>query len=199
MRLSLPATSGRIGYGDAEPVWRQIPQSTLTFGITGRGLDTHGWLGPIPRASRMRHVGNMSRLCGYRVTTTGRPCEQMVRDSGDHCEAGHPCPPVARAEPTNTHASIIPDQSLKTEEALDRVQQVDNRNGLRPRKLNVPLHTVTNMTESATLLPRFVFRSAVLERDDHKCVACGKEAVDVHHVLTRHLWTDGGYYKDNGV
>ena len=21
-----------------------IPQSTLTFGITGRGLDTHGWL-----------------------------------------------------------------------------------------------------------------------------------------------------------
>ena len=36
----------------------------------------------------------MSRVCGYTKTTTGYPCKNVVEDFHDHCEAGHPCPPV---------------------------------------------------------------------------------------------------------
>lgn len=34
----------------------------------------------------------MGRICGYDDTTTGHPCEQVIKDSSDHCEAGHPSP-----------------------------------------------------------------------------------------------------------
>ena len=48
-----------------------------------------------------RHGECMSRVCGYRNTTTGRPCTQVVEDFHDHCEAGHPClPPRAFRERT---------------------------------------------------------------------------------------------------
>ena len=42
----------------------------------------------------------MSRICGFRDTTTGRPCTQVVEDFHDHCEAGHLCPIV----PTEANA-----------------------------------------------------------------------------------------------
>lgn len=54
---------------------------------------------------------------------------------------------------------------------------------------------------SSGVLSRDDFRSRVFARDRNKCVVpgCGKQAVDAHHVLERKLWSDGGYYIDNGV
>jgi hypothetical protein len=49
------------------------------------------------------------------------------------------------------------------------------------------------------LLNRDDFRNGVFERDNHKCVICGKPAVDAHHIIERRLFTDGGYYLDNGA
>lgn len=49
------------------------------------------------------------------------------------------------------------------------------------------------------LLTREDFKKIVFERDKHKCVVCGQPAVDAHHIIDRALWTDGGYYLDNGV
>lgn len=48
-------------------------------------------------------------------------------------------------------------------------------------------------------MDRQEFREAVLERDGHTCVLCGKPAVDAHHILERRLWSDGGYVLDNGA
>jgi len=36
----------------------------------------------------------MSRPCGFKDTTTGYPCTQVVENEHDHCEAGHPCTPL---------------------------------------------------------------------------------------------------------
>lgn len=49
------------------------------------------------------------------------------------------------------------------------------------------------------LLTRDDFREGVFFRDGHRCVFCGKPAVDAHHILERRLWPDGGYYLDNGA
>lgn len=49
------------------------------------------------------------------------------------------------------------------------------------------------------LLTRDEFRNAVFTRDNHTCVMCGAPAVDAHHIIERRLWTDGGYYLNNGV
>lgn len=56
------------------------------------------------------------------------------------------------------------------------------------------------------LLTRDAFREGVFERDNQKCVFCGKTSVqtpegklDAHHIIERRLWTDGGYYLENGV
>ncbi len=56
------------------------------------------------------------------------------------------------------------------------------------------------------LLTRDEFRESVFARDGHKCVFCGKSAeqtpegkLDAHHLIERRLWSDGGYYVDNGV
>ena len=49
------------------------------------------------------------------------------------------------------------------------------------------------------LLSRSKFREAVFERDDSKCVVCGGDAVDGHHIIERRLWDDEGYYLDNGA
>lgn len=50
-----------------------------------------------------------------------------------------------------------------------------------------------------TLLTRDQFREGVFARDNYKCVVCGAPAVDAHHILERRLFTDGGYYLDNGA
>lgn len=43
------------------------------------------------------------------------------------------------------------------------------------------------------------FREGVFKRDNHKCVICGEEAKDAHHIMERRLFDDGGYYLDNGA
>jgi len=48
-------------------------------------------------------------------------------------------------------------------------------------------------------MTRDEFRSAVFERDHHRCVVCGALAVDAHHLIERRLWADLGYHLDNGV
>ena len=48
------------------------------------------------------------------------------------------------------------------------------------------------------LLSRDDFRNGVFERDNHKCVICGDDAQDAHHILERRLFPDGGYYLNNG-
>lgn len=53
------------------------------------------------------------------------------------------------------------------------------------------------------LLTRENFKKEVFKRDNHKCVVCGKPAVDAHHIMDRKLfvWNDekNGYFLDNGV
>jgi len=48
------------------------------------------------------------------------------------------------------------------------------------------------------LLSRNDFREGVFERDNYICVICGGEGQDAHHILERRLWSDGGYYLNNG-
>lgn len=49
------------------------------------------------------------------------------------------------------------------------------------------------------LLTRDVFRESVFKRDGYKCVMCDNAAKDAHHIIERRLFTDGGYYLDNGA
>lgn len=49
------------------------------------------------------------------------------------------------------------------------------------------------------LLDRDTFRNVVFERDNHKCVICKEEAIDAHHIMERRLFSDGGYYLNNGA
>lgn len=49
------------------------------------------------------------------------------------------------------------------------------------------------------LLSRDAFRESVFKRDNNKCVICGNTANDAHHIMERRLFTDGGYYIDNGA
>lgn len=49
------------------------------------------------------------------------------------------------------------------------------------------------------LLSREDFKKFVFQRDNQKCVICGKQGIDVHHLIDRKCWPDGGYYLDNGV
>jgi len=49
------------------------------------------------------------------------------------------------------------------------------------------------------LLSRDEFREQVFARDSHKCVICGQSAKDAHHIMERRLFSDGGYYLDNGA
>ncbi len=53
---------------------------------------------------------------------------------------------------------------------------------------------------SSHLLDRNTFRSKVFERDNHQCLFCNKtEGLDAHHILERRLFSDGGYYINNGA
>lgn len=49
------------------------------------------------------------------------------------------------------------------------------------------------------LLTRDNFRESVFERDGHLCVICKEAGVDAHHIIERRLFSDGGYYLDNGA
>lgn len=59
------------------------------------------------------------------------------------------------------------------------------------------------------LLSRDNFRKGVFTRDNNKCVVCKTPAsfdsdgevsnLDAHHIIERKLFSDGGYYLDNGV
>lgn len=49
------------------------------------------------------------------------------------------------------------------------------------------------------LLEREAFKFEVFKRDHQKCVVCKKPAIDAHHLLERKLFSDGGYYLNNGV
>lgn len=49
------------------------------------------------------------------------------------------------------------------------------------------------------LLSRDDFRETVFLRDNKTCVCCGHPAVDAHHILERRLFSDGGYYLNNGA
>lgn len=50
-----------------------------------------------------------------------------------------------------------------------------------------------------TPLTRSQFRESVFKRDGNRCVICGEEAKDAHHILERRLWDDEGYHTLNGV
>ncbi len=54
------------------------------------------------------------------------------------------------------------------------------------------------MTNQPKLLTRNEFREAVFLRDNHQCVICGAPGQDAHHILERRLFSDGGYYLENG-
>lgn len=53
--------------------------------------------------------------------------------------------------------------------------------------------------KDCVLLSRDAFRQAVFNRDKHKCVICGNPAKDAHHIIERRLFSDGGYYLENGA
>jgi len=52
------------------------------------------------------------------------------------------------------------------------------------------------------LLSRNEFREGVFRRDNYKCVICGAEGKDAHHILERRLFKGaeelGGYFLENG-
>jgi hypothetical protein len=49
------------------------------------------------------------------------------------------------------------------------------------------------------LMTRDNFRESVFARDNYRCVYCGEDGVDAHHIMERRLFKDGGYYEDNGA
>ena len=49
------------------------------------------------------------------------------------------------------------------------------------------------------LLTRDDFRNTIFDRDKHICVNCTNPAKDAHHIIERRLFTDGGYYIQNGA
>lgn len=49
------------------------------------------------------------------------------------------------------------------------------------------------------VLTRDEFRESVFKRDSYKCVICGLPAKDAHHIIERRLFTNGGYFINNGA
>lgn len=49
------------------------------------------------------------------------------------------------------------------------------------------------------LYSRDDFRNLIFNRDNHQCVVCGEKTTAAHHIIERRLFSDGGYYLDNGV
>ena len=50
-----------------------------------------------------------------------------------------------------------------------------------------------------SIISRDEFREGTFKRDNFKCVICGCLAKDAHHIIERRLFSDGGYYLDNGA
>ena len=46
---------------------------------------------------------------------------------------------------------------------------------------------------------RNAFREGVFARDGHRCVCCGRPAVDAHHITDRHDLPNDGYAIENGI
>lgn len=55
------------------------------------------------------------------------------------------------------------------------------------------------MKQEPKLLTRDEFREKVFERDGGLCVICKSPAKDAHHIMERRLFSDFGYYLDNGA
>lgn len=53
--------------------------------------------------------------------------------------------------------------------------------------------------KSNQLLSREQFKELVFKRDSYKCLFCNEKAVDAHHILERRLFSNGGYYLNNGA
>jgi hypothetical protein len=49
------------------------------------------------------------------------------------------------------------------------------------------------------LLTREEFNARAFERDKGRCLVCTGPADQVHHILDRKLFSDGGYYLDNAA
>lgn len=49
------------------------------------------------------------------------------------------------------------------------------------------------------LLLRDDFRNEVAKRDNNRCIICGEKADESHHIVERKLWSDEGYYMNNGA
>ena len=52
---------------------------------------------------------------------------------------------------------------------------------------------------SLILLTRDQFRESVFKRDNNCCIVCKFPAKDAHHIIERRLFSDGGYYLENGA
>lgn len=55
------------------------------------------------------------------------------------------------------------------------------------------------MRVASELLSREEFDRQVRLRSKGRCVFCNNVAADAHHILDRKLFSDGGYYLDNGA
>lgn len=49
------------------------------------------------------------------------------------------------------------------------------------------------------ILNRNDFRNSVFDRDNNLCVICQEPAVDAHHIMEKRLFSNGGYFIDNGA
>lgn len=49
------------------------------------------------------------------------------------------------------------------------------------------------------LLSREQFKELVFKRDKYKCIFCDQPCIDAHHIIDRKLWSDNGYYLNNGA
>jgi hypothetical protein len=57
----------------------------------------------------------------------------------------------------------------------------------------------TRYPDPRDLLTRDEFRAGALARDKGLCVFCAAPASEVHHLIERRLFADGGYYLDNAA
>jgi hypothetical protein len=62
-------------------------------------------------------------------------------------------------------------------------------------KILIMLTQKTNLK----LLTREQFKELSLKRDKHACVFCSNKQAVVHHLIDRKLFSNGGYYLDNGA
>lgn len=58
---------------------------------------------------------------------------------------------------------------------------------------------MSKKTLKNSLLTREQFNALVFKRDNYKCIFCGNSKIVAHHIIDRKLFSDGGYYLDNGA